>query len=153
MLAEIKSIKYKAALNHDQVLTVLTGADVIKDGLKPIPHNPVPKTKYDMKLSAPGGGQPFIGPHHLLPEKKVRYVGEAVALVVAESRNAAISAVELIDVDYEELPFCLNAKETLDDCKTGVWDEVSDNVLVDTHFGDKETTELIFRLGNFLSIV
>src|SRR5829696_5937994 len=39
------------------VLCVLTGQDCIADGLKPIPHEPVPKTKYDMKLTAPDAGQ------------------------------------------------------------------------------------------------
>ena len=143
--AEIVSIDVKAALEYNHVLAVFTGADVVNDGLKPVPHNPVPKTKYDMKLTAPDGGQPFIGPHHLLAEKKVRHVGEAVAMVVAESRNAAISALELIEVDYKELPFCLDAKEAIKDKKNSVWDEVPDNVLVDTRFGDIKKTDTAFE--------
>ena len=86
------------------VLGIFTGADAAADGLGPIPHDPLPKTRYDMKLTAPGGGALFIGPHLLLPTDKVRHVGEAVAMVVAESINAALDAAEAVEVAYEELP-------------------------------------------------
>src|SRR5262249_51876097 len=56
------------------VLGVFTGADCLADGLAAIPHDPLPKTKYDMKLEAAGGGPLFIGPHLLLPVDKVRHV-------------------------------------------------------------------------------
>src|SRR3984885_5810125 len=56
------------------VLGVFTGADCAADKLAPIPHDPVPKTKFDMKLAAAGGKTPFIGPHMLLPADKVRHV-------------------------------------------------------------------------------
>ncbi len=82
-----------------------TGADLVADGLGPIPHEPVPATKYDMKLTAPGGGKVFIGPHALLPADKARHVGEAVAMVVAETEAQALDAAEAVEVDYEELPF------------------------------------------------
>ena len=61
------------------VLGVYTGADCLQDGLQPIPHNPVPSTKYDVKLTGRGGTEVFIGPHVLLPHDKARHVGEAVA--------------------------------------------------------------------------
>src|SRR5271165_2318687 len=56
------------------VLGVFSGADCLADGLGPIPHSPVPSTKYDMKLTAPGGDKIFIGPHLLLPVDKARHV-------------------------------------------------------------------------------
>ena len=60
--ARIVSIDTGPALSLPGVLLVLTGADVQAEGLKPIPHDPVPKTKYDMKLTGPGGTPIFIGP-------------------------------------------------------------------------------------------
>src|SRR5262245_2701978 len=54
------------------VLGVFSGADCQADGLGPIPHDPVPKTKFDMKLKGPGGSTVFIGPHLLLPADKAR---------------------------------------------------------------------------------
>jgi carbon-monoxide dehydrogenase large subunit len=70
------------------VLAVFSGADCLADGLGPPPHSPVPSTKYDMKLTAPGGGKVFIGPHLLLPADKTRHVGEALAMVVANGDGA-----------------------------------------------------------------
>src|SRR3546814_2424031 len=62
-----RGIEIEDALASPGVLAVLTGADCVADGLQPIPHNPVPSTHFDMKLTAPGGGKPFVGPNHLLP--------------------------------------------------------------------------------------
>src|SRR5689334_1221634 len=58
------------------VLLVLTGADCIADALQPIPHSPVPSTRFDMKLTARGGQPVFPGRHMLLPADKARHVGE-----------------------------------------------------------------------------
>ncbi|MBS0124328.1 xanthine dehydrogenase family protein molybdopterin-binding subunit [Aestuariicoccus sp. KMU-90] len=143
--ARILGIDASAALAAPGVLAVLTGVDVLADGLGPIPHNPLPKTNFDMKLSAPGGGAPFIGPHLLLPADKVRHVGEAVAVVVAESAAQAMDAAELVDVDYEELDFVIDALDAASgSCPSVVWDEVPDNVFVETHFGDREATDAAF---------
>ena len=86
--ARILGIDAARAKAMPGVLGVFTGADCLADGLGPIPHDPVPKTKFDMKLTGPGGGAVFIGPHMLLPADKARHVGEAVAMVVAETRGA-----------------------------------------------------------------
>src|SRR5271154_5239133 len=102
--ARILAIDAAAAKAMPGVLGVFTGADCVADNLKPIPHDPVPKTKYDMKLAGPGGGAVFIGPHLLLPTDKVRHVGEAVAMVVADSKAQAMDAAEAVEVRYEELP-------------------------------------------------
>ncbi|MCZ6636779.1 MAG: xanthine dehydrogenase family protein molybdopterin-binding subunit, partial [Alphaproteobacteria bacterium] len=119
-------------------------ADCLADGLKPIPHSPVPSTKFDMKLTGPGGTKVFEGPHMLLPADKVRHVGEAVAMVVAESREQALDGAEAVEVDYEELP---SVHRTADALKPGaplVWDEAQGNILVDTTFGDKDATDRAF---------
>ena len=126
------------------VLGVFTGADCAADGLKPIPHDPLPKTKYDMKLTAPGGGPVFIGPHLLLPVDKARHVGEAVAMVVAATRPQAMDAAEAVEVRYEELPFVLHSEDAMRQGAPAVWDEVADNVVVDTRFGDAQATDQAF---------
>src|ERR1700736_1875637 len=83
--ARIVEIDTRRALAMPGVLGILTGQDCAADGLSPIPHNPMPQTRYDMKLTGPGGGPIFIGPQMLLPSDRVRHVGEAVAVVVAET--------------------------------------------------------------------
>src|SRR6266446_1255541 len=85
------------------VLGVFSGADCAADRLGPIPHNPLPSTRDDMKLTGPGGGKIFEGPHPLLPTEKARHVGEAVAMVVAETKEQAADAAEVVQAEYEEI--------------------------------------------------
>ncbi len=126
------------------VLGVFDGADLLAAGLTPIPHDPVPSTKYDLKLTAPGGGKVFAGPHHLLPFDKARHVGEAVAMVVAASEAAALDAADAVEVSWQPLPFVLDATHALAPGAPSVWDEVPDNLVVETMFGDAAATERAF---------
>ena len=103
--ARIVRIESAQARAMPGVLAVYTGADCLADGLRPFAHNAVPSTKYDMKLTAPGGGPVFVGRHMLLAVDKARYVGEAVAMVVAESREQAEDAADAVQVEYEPLRF------------------------------------------------
>jgi aerobic carbon-monoxide dehydrogenase large subunit len=142
--ARIVGIDTAAAQKMPGVLGVFTGADCAADKLAPIPHDPVPKTKFDMKLHAPGGGAVFSGPHMLLPVDKVRHVGEAVAMVVAETKAQALDAAEAVAVQYDELPFVLHSEDAMRPGAPVLWDEVPNNVLVETLFGDAEATERAF---------
>ena len=143
--ARILGFDTDAARGSRGVLAVLTGADILADGLAPIPHNPVPSTNFDLKLTAPGGGTPFIGPHTLLPVDKARHVGEAVALVVAETAAQALDASEQVIVDYDELPHVVGTAQAAElGAPAAVWDEVPDNVFIDTKFGDWEATDAAF---------
>ncbi len=130
------------------VLGVFAGQDCLADKLAPIPHSPVPSTRYDMKLTGPGGGPIFIGPQMLLPADKVRHVGEAVAMVVAETAAQAQDAAEAVMVRYEELPWVAQVQDALAPGAPAVWDEVPDNVLVDTAFGDAAATERAFAAAD-----
>jgi carbon-monoxide dehydrogenase large subunit len=146
--ARIVKIDTGAARAMPGVLGVFTGADCAADNLKPIPHTPVPSTKFDIKLTAPGGGTVFAGPHRLLPADKVRHVGEAVAMVVAQTRNHAMDAAEAVEVEYKTLPFVLGAEDAFAPGAATVWDEVPDNVLVDCSFGDKNATDRAFAAAD-----
>jgi CO/xanthine dehydrogenase Mo-binding subunit len=93
--AEIARIDTAAAKAMPGVLAVLTAANAIADGLKPLPPYVEANTQT---------GDPFaFTPQPLLAEDKVRYVGEPVALIVAESRDQAVDAAERITVDYVPL--------------------------------------------------
>ena len=141
LIVEINSQRAKAMPG---VLGVFTGADCAADKIGPIPHDPVPKTKFDMKLHAPGGGPVFAGPHMLLPADKVRHVGEAVVMVVAETKAQAMDAAEAVEVQYEELPFVLHSEDAMAPGAPTLWDQVPNNITVETFFGDREATDRAF---------
>jgi aerobic carbon-monoxide dehydrogenase large subunit len=146
--ARIRSVDFSKARTTPGVLGTYSGADCLADKLKPIPHDPLPKTKYDMKLHAPGGGVVFIGPHMLLPADKARHVGEAVAAVVAETQAQALDAAEAVTVEYEELPFVLHSEDAMKPGAPLVWDEAPQNVLVDTSFGDQAAADAAFAAAD-----
>jgi aerobic carbon-monoxide dehydrogenase large subunit len=146
--ARIRGIDIEAAKQMPGVLLVMTGADCLADKLTPIPHDPLPKTKFDMKLSAAGGKAPFIGPHMLLPADKARHVGEAVAMVVAETQAQALDAAEAVTVDYEALPHVAHTEDAMKPGAPVVWDEVPDNAPIDTRFGDREATDKAFAAAD-----
>ncbi len=146
--ARIRGIDSSRARAMKGVLGVFTGADCLADKLGPIPHDPLPKTRDDMKLHAPGGGQVFIGPHMLLPADKARHVGEAVAMVVAETKNRAMDAAEAVEVDYEELPFVIHSEDAIKPGAPAVWDELPSNMPVETFFGDRAATDKAFATAD-----
>jgi aerobic carbon-monoxide dehydrogenase large subunit len=99
--ARIERIDTAAARAMPGVLAVLTAEDCRTDGLKPL---------YPSADTNTQTGEPFaFAPQPLLAETKVRYVGEPVALIVAETRDAALDAAELVRVDYAPLPALTNA--------------------------------------------
>ncbi len=142
--ARIARVHAAPALSMAGVLGVFSGADCLADGLGPIPHSPVPQTRYDMKLTAPRGGKIFIGSHLLLPVDKARHVGEAVAMVVAETLAQAFDAAEAVEIDYEVLPWNTDSEVAFAGGTPPVWDDVPGNVLVNTIFGDAIATDCAF---------
>ena len=92
----IKSIDTTAARSAPGVLAVLTAADAAADGLKPLR----PYAEANVQT-----GEPFaFAAQPLLASDKVRFAGEPVALIVAETHAQALDAAELVVVDYETLP-------------------------------------------------
>jgi aerobic carbon-monoxide dehydrogenase large subunit len=142
--ARILGIDAARAKAMPGVLAVFTGADCRADGLGAIPHDPLPKTKYDMKLHAAGGGAAFFGPQSLLPGDKARHVGEAVVMVVAESTAQALDATEAVKIDYEVLPGVYHSEDAMRPGAPVIWSEVPNNVPIDTFFGNREATDEAF---------
>ena len=142
--ATIRGIDTEEAMLMPGVHTVITGADLMAKGLNGIPHNPVPSTKYDMKLRAGDGSTPFVGPHYLLPTDRVRHVGEAVAMVVADTLVEALDAVEAVSVDYIPLPHVSDSKDAILEGAPILFDEINSNAFIDTTFGNQDATDAAF---------
>ena len=146
--ARIRLVDGSAALALPGVLAVFTGADCAADGLGPLDHSPLPKTRFDLKLHGPGGTEVFIGDHALLPTDKARYVGEAVAMAVGETRAAAQDAAEAVFVGYDPLPAVTDTLAASSPGAPAVWDERPGNILVETFFGHEAATEAAFAAAS-----
>jgi aerobic carbon-monoxide dehydrogenase large subunit len=143
--ALLQSIDTIQARAMPGVLGVFTGADL--QDLGEIPHDPLPKTQFDLKLHAPGAsvGDPvFLGVHTLLPTDKARYVGEALAMVVAETKGQAVDAADAIEITYEPLPATIATADAAAPDAPRLWDDMPDNVAIETFFGDQNATDMAF---------
>jgi carbon-monoxide dehydrogenase large subunit len=142
--ARICAIDASEALSLPGVLAVLTGADFLVDGLKSIPHNPTPSSPPDILLQNRDGSDIYIAPHFPLPADKARFVGEAVAMVVATSIAIAKDAAERVEIDYEPLPAVTNTADAAKADVPLVWEEARSNVCIDAEVGDGAATEAAF---------
>jgi aerobic carbon-monoxide dehydrogenase large subunit len=143
--ARIVRIDGADALKVSGVIVVLTGADAAADGLRPIPHGPVPTNPHELKLRNRDGSEPFVARHLPLPADRVRLVGEAVAMVIAETAAAARDGAEAVLVDYEPLPGVVTAADATAPGAPRVWDEAGSNLCVESEAGDAAATEAAFR--------
>jgi carbon-monoxide dehydrogenase large subunit len=140
----VRAIDATAALAWPGVLTVLAGTDAEADGLRPIPHRPVPTNPYEVPLRSRDGSDFFLARHPALAVGTVRFVGEAVAMVIAETPAAAADAAECVVVDYEPLLAVVLARDAVSADAPLVWQEHGSNVCVDSHAGDAVATEAAF---------
>jgi aerobic carbon-monoxide dehydrogenase large subunit len=133
--AEIVSIDKEAAAARPGVLAVFTGEE-----LKAL--NSLPAA-----LPAKGrGGSELINPGRpALAQGRVRFAGDAVALVVAESAAAAQDAAELVSVEYRELPVVITAEDAVAPGAPLVHESVPGNVVLDFESGDEALTEKAFK--------
>ena len=143
--ATIVGIDAAAALAAPGVLAVLTGGDAAEDGLRPIPHSPVPTNPHEVPLKSRDGSEFFLAPHPVLASDAVRYVGEPVAIVVAETPSQAMDAAELVEVTYGPLPSVTRSRRGARIRRTGrLWPQHGSNLCVDSEAGDKAATDAAF---------
>jgi aerobic carbon-monoxide dehydrogenase large subunit len=142
--AVIRRIDTAAAIAQPGVLAVLTGADYVADGLRPMPHTPYSVSPPDITLTDTRAAPVFLAPHYPLATEKVRFVGEGVALVVAETLAAARDAADLIDIEYDALAAVTDARQAAEPTAPHLWKETSSNVVLDALVGDAEATDAAF---------
>jgi carbon-monoxide dehydrogenase large subunit len=121
--ADIRSIDTAAAKAVPGVLAVLTGADMDEAKIGNVSQHP--------PLNGRGGTKLVIPHRPALVTKTVRHVGEAVAVVVAETLTAAQDAAELVAVDYEERTPAVDLREAVQAGAPQVWPEAPGNIAVD----------------------
>jgi carbon-monoxide dehydrogenase large subunit len=131
--ARIRSIDTAAARAMPGVVAVLTGADLARDGLGTM--------KMTLKRARPDGSPMFAPPHKGLSQDRVRYVGDPVAVVIAETLAQAKDAAEGVDVDYDPLPSVTDTAAAAEPGSPRVWDESPDNISNIFTAGDKAAAD------------
>jgi len=134
--ADIVSIDTGAALAMPGVIAVLTGADVAAAGQKPMPAAAPMKGR--------NGAEQLATPRFSLTQGRVRYVGEPVALIVAESAAQAQDAAEAVAVEYRDLPAVVLARNALAKDAPQLHDTVPGNVVLDYTGGDEAAVKAAF---------
>ncbi len=141
--ARIATIDKQAALTALGALAVLTGADYRAEGLGPIPHNPGLMAPPDVQPRT-CGMMPIATTHFPLPADKTRYVGEPIAIVVAQAAASAKDAAERLEIGYEPLPALVLAADALQPGSPLLWESAPGNLCIDIELGDETATDAAF---------
>ncbi|QPC41456.1 xanthine dehydrogenase family protein molybdopterin-binding subunit [Kaustia mangrovi] len=127
--AKINGIDTSQAEGAPGVVAVLTGEDVAADGIGGLICGWMIHSKDGSPMKA--------GPHPILAQGKVRYVGDHVAVVIAETKAEAQAAAELVEVDYDPLPAVAETAKASADGAPQIHDEAPDNTVFEWSLGDE----------------
>jgi carbon-monoxide dehydrogenase large subunit len=142
--AAILTVDVAEAVRGPGVIAVLTGSDAAADGLHPIPHSPIPTNPHEVPLRNRDGSAFFIAPHPVLALDAARYVGEPVAVVVAETLAQAMDAAERVEMVYQPLAAVARSRDALLPGAPPIWQQHGSNLCIDSEVGDKEATDAAF---------
>ncbi|MDE2119465.1 MAG: xanthine dehydrogenase family protein molybdopterin-binding subunit [Betaproteobacteria bacterium] len=134
--ARIRSINTDAARAAPGVTGVFTGPDVAADKIGGLPCGWLITSTDGTPMKEP--------PHPILAIGKVRYVGDHVAMVVAETLEQARNAAEMVEVDYEELPVVTSVADAAAGKGAALHDEAPDNHCYKWALGDKAAVDAAF---------
>jgi carbon-monoxide dehydrogenase large subunit len=134
--AKIVRIGTDAARAHPGVAAVLTGEDAVRAGYV--------RSVTFLSFKGKGGMDGRIPEHPVLAHGRVRFVGEPVALVVADSALNAQDAAELIEIEYEDLPVVIDPEDAIRPGAVQLHDDVPDNTPFEYEAGDKAATDAAF---------
>ncbi len=135
--AVIKGVDKSAALALPGVLAVYSGADLVAAGVKPM-GNAVPFPRPDGKPGASATRYPIAF-------DRVRFVGEAVAAVVAESREAAMNGAEAVMVDFDDLPSVTDTLQAIRPGAPVLCEQAPDNIASEMKHGDAAAADAAFQ--------
>tara|TARA_R110000868_G_scaffold28525_6_gene106896 strand:- start:29040 stop:31409 length:2370 start_codon:yes stop_codon:yes gene_type:complete len=134
--AAIKSVDISKAEAAPGVVKILTGADWAADGVGGLPCGWQVIGKNDVAMHEP--------PHPALVADKVRHVGDNLAIVIAETKDQARDAAELIEIDLEERPAVVSMSAAAADGAPLVHDDVPNNLCYDWEIGVREDADAVF---------
>lgn len=132
--AAILAINTADAANLPGVRGVFTAADLLGGGIRPVP----------CAMALPPEAGLIVPPRHALASGRVRYVGEPVALIVADSASAARDALEQVVVEYEDLPAVTALGDALAKDAPQIWPEAPGNLAFHYERGDRAAVATAF---------
>src|SRR5882724_8420431 len=134
--AKVKSIDSSAAMKMPGVVGVLTGQQIVDDK--------VGNLICGWAITSKDGTPMKMGAWPAMAPETVRFVGQAVAVVIAETKNLAKDAAEAVIVSYEELPAVPNIKAGIKPGAPQLHLEAPGNIVYDWHIGDQAATNDAF---------
>lgn len=132
--ANLISVTTDEALNSPGVISIYTGKDI--DASLPCGW------EAPTKEGTPPMHEP---PWPIFAQEKIRFVGELVAVVIAETVNQAKDACELINMEYEDLPAVVSPQKALEDGAPSIWSEIPNNLCFEWEIGNKDDTDKAFE--------
>ncbi|NKB20089.1 MAG: molybdopterin-dependent oxidoreductase [Alphaproteobacteria bacterium] len=135
--ATIKSIDTRDAETATGVIAILTGVDAAEDDLGGIPTVYLPQM---MGLSAG-----YRTEQPVIAQDQVRFVGERIALVIAETEAQARDAAALITAEFDILEAVTTAEAAIADGAPLVYDDAPGNIATDIHYGDEAESDAAFQ--------
>src|ERR1700750_4653 len=134
--AKVKSIDSSAAMKMPGVVSVLTGQQIVDDKIGNLICG--------WAITSKDGSPMKMGAWPAMAPETVRFVGQAVAVVIAETRNQARDAADAVVVNYEELPAVASVKHAIKPGAVQLHPEAPGNVVYDWHLGDEAATNAAF---------
>ena len=134
--ARLVSVEKSTAQGMPGVAAVYCAADLRAAGVKPLPCN----TGFPRAGGAPGASPQ----RHVLATDRVRFVGEAVAVVLANTLQQARDAAEAVQVDYDELPMVVRLADAVAPGAAVLCEAAPDNIAAEARHGDAQASALAF---------
>ncbi|MFP6749745.1 MAG: xanthine dehydrogenase family protein molybdopterin-binding subunit [Alphaproteobacteria bacterium] len=146
--AEITVIDTAAAQAAPGVHAVLTAADIDNEITGPMPTL---STTPPFDIGRMDGGDAAQAAQYPLARERVRYLGEPIAFVVAETLHQAQDAAELIQVDYRPLAAVMEIDDALEPDAAQIWPDAPGNISFDWETGEREATEAAFAAAHHVT--
>ena len=131
----LRAVNVAHARNMPGVLGIFTGGDLQAAGIGPIPFMPIPGFPMDA---------PVDTPRHALALNRVRYVGEQIAVVIAETLVQAIDAADKVDVEIDPLAAVADIEHAVATAAPAIWPLAPDNVVLTWRSGDTSQADAAF---------
>ena len=141
--AKILNIQPESASQLPGVLAVFTGEDLMRDGVLPIPMT--------LSYKRPGGLPALSEPYHALAQGVVRFLGQPVAIVIAETAAAALDGGQCLEIEYEELQAVTDLQQAISPDAPRLCDDLPDNIAAAQTEGDAEKVENAFAKASHIT--